>query len=496
MDFSLYSISPELILTAGAILTLAAGLFSKERSGDRRIGLLSPEVVCVATLLAALVPSVMMFTGLYTCACCQTLVFNGLLAVDGLAIFFKMIAIVSTIIVALLAVDYFRKVDFHRGEFYALLVFATLAINLLAASNDLIMIYLSLEFLSITSYILVGYLKRDSRSSEAAMKYFIFGSVAAAVMLYGMTILYGLTGETNLAEIATAFRSGLIPYPLLYLAMVFALVGFGFKIAMAPFHQWAPDAYEGSPTPITAFLSVGSKAAGFAVLVRVLTSGFAQDIVDWTPVIILLCAVTMTVGNLIAIPQTNIKRMLAYSSIAQAGYILLGIAAMGRGASLALTSVLLYLLVYLFMNLGAFAVVTILSARIGDRISDYAGLIKRAPIAAACMAVFMLSLAGIPPTAGFIGKLYLFMAALQANDTALLWLAVIAGVNTIVAVYYYFNVVRMMFFIRSEDNSPIVSSIPVGFVIALTTAVTFIVLFYPEPFIRIAQLSASTLTGM
>lgn len=496
MNFDLFSISPELILALGGILTLAAGLAVRGRELPHRIGVFSPEVVGLAALIGALVPSVMLMVGVLSGQRPEAYQFGGLFAVDGLALFFKPIAIISTGIVMLLAIDYFRRVEFYRGEFYALLVFATLAITSLAASTDLIMIYLSLEFLSLTSYVLVGYLKRDPKSSEAAIKYFLFGAVSAAVMLYGMSILYGLTGHTSITGITSAFRGGLVPYPLLFLATAFVLVGFGFKIAMVPFHQWAPDAYEGAPTPITAFLSVGSKAAGFAVLLRILATGIAPDVVNWTPLIIGLCAITMTVGNLIAIPQTNIKRMLAYSSIAQAGYLLLGIAAMPY-SPLAVTAVLLYILVYLFMNLGAFAVVTILSARLrSDRIDNFAGLIKRSPVAAVCMAVFMLSLAGIPPTAGFIGKYYLFMAALQANNTALLWLAAIAGVNTIIAVYYYFNVVRVMFFIKAEDETPLESSRPIKFVLALTTAMTFIVLLYPQPFITIADLSASMLTGM
>jgi len=497
VDFDLFSISTELILALGGILTLAVGFVGRSRKRPYRIGIISPEVVALAVMAAALVPSIMLIARtVFTHARPETYQFGGLIATDGLALFFKPIAIISTAIVMLLAIDYFRKIDIHRGEFYALLVFATLAITMLAGSTDLIMIYLSLEFLSLTSYILVGFLKRDTRSSEAALKYFLFGSVAAAVMLYGMSIIYGLTGTTSLSGVVSAFGGTLVPYPLLLMATVFVLVGFGFKVAMVPFHQWSPDTYEGAPTPITAFLSVGSKAAGFAVLVRVLATGIEPSIIDWTPLIILLSAATMTVGNLIAIPQTNIKRMLAYSSIAQAGYLLLGIAAMPL-SDRAVPAVLLYLLVYLFMNLGAFAVVTILSARLrSDKISDYAGLIHRSPAAAVCMAIFMLSLAGLPPTGGFVGKLYLFLAALDTGSTALLWLAGIACVNTIISVFYYFNVVRTMFFLKPEEMSPIESSRPLGFVIALTTAVTFAVLFFPQPFIEIAHLSASMLTGM
>ncbi|MHB1190563.1 MAG: NADH-quinone oxidoreductase subunit N, partial [Armatimonadota bacterium] len=379
MSFDLFYISPELILAAGGMIALIVGLFAKR---------LSP-VVSLGALALALVPSVMLFTSP------AKEQFGGMIAVDGFAVFFKIVALLSTAIVALLSLDYFRGIRVHRGEYYALLVFAALAITLLAASLNLVMIYLSLEFLSITSYILAGYVKQDPKSNEAAVKYFLYGSIAGAVMLYGMSILYGYTGSTGLFAIAEALRSGPTPGPLVFLATLFVLVGFGFKVAMVPFHQWAPDTYEGAPTPVTAFLSVGSKAAGFAVLVRVLAVGITWEAFNWAPLIIVLSGVTMTVGNLVAIPQRNIKRMLAYSSIAQAGYLLVGVAAMGVVPSgSGLQAVVLYLFAYLFMNLGAFAVVTALSGRLNtDDIRDYGGLVKTSPWLAVAMFFFLLSLA-------------------------------------------------------------------------------------------------------
>lgn len=491
MDFNLFYISPELILAAGGILVLITGLGTRKWAVPGRIGPFSPEVVSLAVLVAALAASVMLLADRDALRGIPQ--FGGVMAIDGLAVFFKIIAIVSTAIVAFLAMDFFRGKPFHRGEFYALLVFAALAISSLAASTDLIMIYLSLEFLSITSYVLVGYLKQDPKSNEAAMKYFLYGAIAAAVMIYGMTMLYGLTGTTNILAIADALRASQASYPLIFLSTVLVLAGFGFKIAMVPFHQWAPDTYEGAPTPIAAFLSVGSKAAGFAVLVRVLGTGIPTGVLDWTPLIILLSGISMTVGNLVAIPQTNIKRMLAYSSIAQAGYLLLGVATMAY-SSLAVPAVSLYVFIYLFMNLGAFAVVTILSARLeSDDIRDYAGLIKRAPAAAVAMALFLLSLAGIPPTAGFLGKFYLFAAAIQSGDTAVFWLAVVAIANTVVSVYYYMNVVRQMFFVEPKHDTPLVPSRPLNFVIGFTLAMTLIMLLYPQPFIQMAYRSATML---
>jgi proton-translocating NADH-quinone oxidoreductase chain N len=494
VNFDPVYMSPELVLAVGAILTLIVGLGVRKWSKPGPIRLLSPEVFCLLALVVALIPTIMLFQMGVTDGVAQ---FGGMIAVDGLALFFKIIAILSTILVAFLSIDYFKGMRFHRGEFYSLLLFATLAITLLAASTDLIMIYLSLEFLSITSYILAGYLKQDPKSNEAAVKYFLYGSIAAAVMIYGMSMIYGLAGTTDILKIASVLRHGhgesIHHYALLFISVLMVLAGFGFKIAMVPFHQWAPDTYEGAPTPITAFLSVGSKAAGFAVLVRVLATGLTQQVFDWVPLIVVLCGITMTVGNLVAIQQTNIKRMLAYSSIAQAGYLLIGVAAIPY-SRFAVPAVLIYLFTYLFMNLGAFAVVTMLSTRLNsDKIEDYAGLNKRSPLSAWAMVFFMLSLAGIPPTAGFLGKFYVFYAAIESESDALRWLAVIAIVNTVISVYYYFNIVRSMFFTEAKRSSPIVPSRPLGFVLGLTFAATLVIFLHPQPFILLATLSAKML---
>jgi proton-translocating NADH-quinone oxidoreductase chain N len=336
------------------------------------------------------------------------------------------------------------------------------------------------------------------------VKYFVYGSVAAAVMIYGMSILYGLTGTTNILAIADIMRAHPLPGPAMYLAVVLILVGFGFKIAMVPFHQWAPDTYEGAPTPITAFLSVGSKAAGFAVLVRFLGSSIVNSgAFHWTPLIIVLSGITMTVGNLIAIPQNNIKRMLAYSSIAQAGYLLLGVATLGlstnaESRTAAVQSILLYLFVYLFMNLGAFAVVTLLGTRLGsDDMRDYAGMIKRAPWAAVSMLFFMLSLAGIPPTAGFLGKFYLFFAAIkvaqETGSSALMWLSVVAIANTVVSVYYYFNIVRQMFFGQEKIEKPIQTPNALKLAIGATLVMTVLILVLSPVFLEFAKHTAGML---
>jgi proton-translocating NADH-quinone oxidoreductase chain N len=500
-SINLFCISPELILAIGGIVLLLVGVGLRRTGTPDRLGIFSPEILSIVVLSAALVMSLLLAVLGSESHRLGLPLFHDTIVLDGLAVFFKVIAIVSTVVVAFLSIDYFRKIRFHRGEYYALLVFAALAITSLSASTDLVTIYLSLEFLSITSYILVGYVKQDAKSNEAAIKYFLYGSIAAAVMLYGMSILYGLTGETNIYSIASALSHGSNSYPLLMLSTVMVLAGFGFKVAMVPFHQWTPDTYEGAPTPITAFLSVGSKAAGFAVLVRVLTTSLIPgSVLDWALLLMVLSGITMTVGNLIAIPQTNIKRMLAYSSIAQAGYILLGVATIGaaitpEGRSKAVESVLLYTLAYLFMNLGAFAIVTMVSGKVKtDRIKDYSGLVKRAPMAAVAMAIFMLSLAGIPPTAGFLGKFYLFYAAIktsqESGSPALLWLAVVAIVNTVISVYYYFNVVKEMFFGEPRHPSPIRSSHTLNFAIGLTLVMTFLIFIFPGPFMSFIEASA------
>ena len=496
MNFELLYISPELILALGGILVLAVSLGYRKWAVPGKVTPFSPETLGILVLAAALAASVFLATrpGIHK----GISQFGGLMAVDGLAVFFKIIAAFSGIIVAFLAVDYFQGMRIHRGEFYALLIFAVLAINFLAASADLIMIYLSLEFLSLTSYVLVGYLKQDPRSSEAAVKYFLYGAVAAAVMLYGMTMLYGVTRTTSVQDMTTFFSHFTperLPAHILFLATLMILVGFGFKIAMVPFHQWAPDAYEGAPTPITAFLSVGSKAAGFAVIIRVLSTALSPQIVNWAPVMMILSGLTMSVGNLTAIPQVNIKRMLAYSSIGQAGYLLIGIAAI-RYSPLAIQATLLYLFIYVFMNLGAFAVVTLVSSRINsDDIRDYAGLVKRAPFAAASMAFFLLSLAGIPPTAGFLAKFYLFWAAIQPQDGHLLALTIVAIANAVISLYYYMNVVRVMFFVKAKDETPLAPSPAMSFVVGLTLAATLVVLLW-QPFIEFANASAKMLAAM
>ena len=425
---------------------------------------------------------------------------GGMLRVDSFSIFFDMLVLGATALVVVAAVSYLRERVTYRSEFYALIVFVALAMSLAVAADNLIMIYVAMETISITSYILVGYLREDVKSNEAAIKYFLFGAISSAVMLYGMSLLYGISGTAGLSEIAGFFASGslagaqLIAIP----SIVLMLAGFGFKIALVPFHQWAPDTYEGAPTPITAFLSVGPKAAGFAILIRVLLIALPEFLVDWSTLLAGISMVTMTVGNLIALRQTNIKRMLAYSSIAQAGYILIGVVTVAPGSHSAFNGIngtMVYLLAYLFTNLGAFVTVLAFEEATGsNKISDYAGLMKRSPWLASAMLIFLLSLAGIPATGGFIGKLYVFGAAIQLR---FLVLAAVGIINSVIAVFYYFNVVRYMFFTPAPEEASSVS-VPAGIsvVLAIALIMTLIIGLYPQPFLEFSTASTALLAAL
>jgi NADH-quinone oxidoreductase subunit N len=430
---------------------------------------------------------------------------GGTLVFDPLAIFFKLFTALTLALVLLTSLDYLRTHTKDRGEFYTLLLLAGLAIALASASTNLVMIYLSIEFLSITSYILTGYLREDKRSTESAIKYFLYGAVTSAIMLYGLSLLYGATGSTDLAVIGATLAKGDITLRwLIFPATVLVLAGLGFKIALVPFHQWSPDAYEGAPTPVTAFLSVGPKAAGFAVLLRLLLVALPDFQNDWAAILIGLSIVTMTVGNLVALWQTNIKRMLAYSSIAQAGYMLIGVAALPTLSQLpqvqsgftGINGLLLFLFAYLFTNLGAFAAVIAFENATGSvTIDDYAGLMRRAPWLAIALFIFLLSLIGIPPTAGFIGKFFVFAAAIQRNEPRFYILAVIGIANSVISVFYYYGVMRQMFLAPPPEGEgkPLQVSPALTFTIAFTTVMTFAIALYPQPFIDLATQSVQLL---
>ncbi len=391
---------------------------------------------------------------------------------DGYSTFFKLIFVVNVILSVLISIKYIAVERVNHGEYYALILFSTIGMMIMASAGDLIVLYLGLELMALSTYVLAGFIRHDIKSNEAALKYFLLGAFSSAFLLYGISIIYGLTGTTDLRGIAFFINErGLSDNFSLLLSVIFLTVAFGFKIAAAPFHMWAPDVYEGAPTSITAFMSVGPKAAGFAVLGRVFMVAFVSVKVEWAAILVPLSILTMAVGNIVALSQTNIKRMLAYSSIAHAGYALLGIITANNEG---LASVMNYLMIYAFMNIGAFAVIIMLRSEgfKGDSIYDYQGLSKTHPLAAMLMLIFMFSLTGIPPTAGFIGKLYIFMSAINAGYT---WLVIIAVIFSAISAYFYLRVVMYMYMREPKETVTLTTSFSNGVALGITTfAVLFI----------------------
>ncbi len=417
----------------------------------------------------------------------QLAIFGGMLRDDWLAFTFRILFLFSAAVTALLSTGV--KGVRQQGEFYALLVVATLGMNLMAAAGDLVMLYLAIETTSIPLYVLAGFLKQDDRSTESGLKYFLFGALTSTVMLYGFSLLFGLAGTTNLYALADAFRTGAVSAWVLAGTLILVLVGFGFKVSMVPFHFWSPDVYEGAPTPITAFVSTASKAAGFAVLVRVLIAVFPAVEAYWVPMLSVLAVLTMTVGNLLALAQKNIKRLLAYSSVAHAGYVLIGLVAL---SAFGVTSVVFYLAAYMVSNLAAFAVVILFSRAAGSEdIKDYAGLSRRSPGLALALMVALLSLAGMPPLAGFVGKLYVFAAAVESG---LIWLAFVGVINAIIGLYYYLTVLKVVYLYRSEDEDKPVA-VPRTYALALGLCVVAIILIgtLSAPWLGWATQAASSL---
>jgi NADH-quinone oxidoreductase subunit N len=374
--------------------------------------------------------------------------YSNLWIVDDFDIFLHFVFLLIAAVTILTSADYLQREKMNHPEFYALLLFATAGMLMMAGSNELIMVFLGLEILSIATYVMAGFRRTDLKSNESALKYFLLGSFASAFFLYGVALIFGATASTNLIVIAESLRTAAAPAGLVELAAALMLIALCFKVAVAPFHVWTPDVYEGAPTPVTGFMSVGPKAAGFAVLFRIFLTAFPSIQEQWTSAIWVIAALTMILGNVVAVVQPNIKRMLAYSSIAHAGYVAVALAAAsGRGVSAAL----FYLLAYSLMNLGAFAIVTMLG-RSEDRfvnLTDFAGLAAKRPGLAAILSLFLLSLAGVPGTAGFAGKFFIFRAALENR---LVWLAIIGVITTVVSFYYYLYVIVQMYMREPEDE--------------------------------------------
>ena len=400
-----------------------------------------------------------------------TSVFGGMIRFDWLGFFFKILFIFAAAVTALLLMDHEKAGQ--RGEAYVMLLASLLGMNLMAVSADLIMLYLAIETASIPLYILAGFLLADDRSTEAGFKYLLFGTLASTVMLYGFSLIFGFAGTTNIYQLSQLFASGQISVLLAFSVLALVLVGLGFKLAIVPFQFWAPDVYQGSPTPVAGFLSTASKAAGFAVIVRFFFVAFPEYAPSWTLVLAVLAAVTMMVGNLLALSQTNIKRLLAYSSIAHAGYALIGVVAFSQ---LGAASVVFYLAAYIATNLLAFGVVMAFSRVTGlEEITDYAGMSRRNPWLALMMLAAFLSLAGMPPFGGFVAKIFVFAAGVQANYT---WLVIVGILNSIIGVYYYLNAMKYVYLYRmpneDEENHPVPLTRP--YAIALAVLVLGVIL--------------------
>ena len=417
--------------------------------------------------------------------------YNSLL-VDRFAMYFWYLFLASAAITILASVRYLEIEDEHHGEYYALLLMSVVGMMCMAAGIDIVLLFIGLELMAISIYVLVGFLRRDRRSNEAALKYLLLGAFSSGIFAYGLSLFYGLAGSTNLGAIRNAVGniSAHDPHnPILIIALLTVVVGLLFKIAAVPFHQWAPDAYEGAPTCITGFMSVAVKAAAWALLLRILIFGLLPLRSLYTPIMVFVAIATMTGGNLAALTQTNTKRLLAYSSIAHVGYMLLAFVAMGTSSFTSqafadgFKGILIYLMVYTFMNLGVFAVITSLRHRniIGDELDDLAGLYSRAPVESILMLLFLLSLAGIPPAAGFLGKYYIFLSLIESGHY---WLASAAVLYALFGLYYYLRMANVMMMRAPAETGKMPVSIAMRFALGLTGLMTIVIGVFPEPFIR------------
>jgi len=474
---------PEMSLALVAIVVILLDLFIQRK------GLL--VVVSIAGLVVSAGFTLAMWGG------SSQVIFNNMLAVDNFALFFKLLFLGIAGLVILASVDYASKFARFQGEYYALVLLSALGMMLMAATAELISIYIALELTSISLYILVGFLK-DTKSTEASLKYLLLGAVASAILLYGMALVFGFTGKTQLGEIAQVIQAmppqTVLASPALILGIVLLVAGFGFKIAAIPFHMWVPDVYEGAPTPITAYLSVASKAAGFAIILRVFYSAFWLPqwlSLDWGLIFAVLSAIGMTLGNIVAIPQTNIKRMLGYSSIAQAGYLMVGLATMGLSPAtdvLGRSGLLFFLASYALTNLGAFIAIIAISNKLdSDLIDDYSGMGKRAPLLALALTLCLISLIGMPPAAGFMAKFYIFSGAVQHG---LLWLVVIAVMNSVISAYYYLRVVKVMWLGEPVSEEAVPSSGALRAALAIACLGVLLLGVIPGYLMKLAEVAA------
>jgi NADH-quinone oxidoreductase subunit N len=485
-------LSPEIFLSLCGGLLL---VFSLLRRDARVWGPWLSAIACAVTL-AALLAYPLRF-GLDAMRLPDQFVgFQGAFILDACAVFFKALFLLAAFLTLLFSERYLREGGTEGGEYYALVLFAIVGMMLVASAGDFLTLFVALETVALSFYPLVGYARREPRSIEGALKYFLVGSFATALFLFGTSLVYALTGTVSFGLIGMS-RSiaalGPEQAPWFLLGVILIIAALGFKIAVVPFHMWAPDAYQGAPTPITGLLSTASKAAGFVALLRLFPMAFGRLGDRWSILLVILSVASMSLGTFAALTQDNVKRMLAYSSISHAGYALLGLIAAGRGPDLGtrewgMQAVLLYLLVYTFVNLGAFGMVAMLRRRgvAGDRVADFAGLAKKNPLAAFAMLVFLLSLAGIPATAGFVGKWYLFAATVHAN---LAWLAVVAVANSAVSLYFYARIVVMMYMREPQDDIPFRPTFAEGMGLAICLVFTLAFGVYPRPIVELTRRS-------
>jgi NADH-quinone oxidoreductase subunit N len=414
--------------------------------------------------------------------------FANMFVVDRMALFFKMLIVVATMLVIIASIEFVHRFTFFRGEYYFLVAMSALGMMFMASANDLLSVFVTLEFSTFGFYVLVAYLREDAASNEAGLKFFILGVFAAGLLAYGISLVYGETGKLVFSDMASAQAT-----PGLIIGYLLIFAALGFKIGAVPFHSWIPDTYHGSPTPVTAFLSIAPKGAAFAILLRMFYVSLANFKPTWVLLLVAASILSMTYGNIVAIAQKNIKRLLAYSGIAQIGNVLIGLAA---GTKMGSDAILFYLLTYLFANLGAFAIVIAVSQAIGsDEIEDYSGLGRRSPFLAFAMLIFLLSLAGVPPLAGFIGKVYIFVAAIKEG---LYTLITVGLINIVISLYYYLIVVKKMYIIEPHDPSPVSISGPMKAVVYVGLAGTLAIGIYPQPVIDwvvAATLMFSNLAG-
>ncbi len=471
---------PEIFLALAAVALLMLGAFQKEGkgSGIRTLRLVSSLSITALVLTLLLVTTV---------SGGRMLTFNGLFVTDAYAVFFKILILIASALTLVISRDYLERQDMARFEYVILILFATIGMMMMISANDLISLYLGLELQGLSLYVIASFQRDDLRSSEAGLKYFVLGSVASAMLLYGSSLVYGFSGTTNFDVLATSLGGD--PSMGLIIGVVFILAGLSFKVSAVPFHMWTPDVYEGAPTPVTAFFSVGPKLAAMALFIRVMMGPFGDLTAQWSQIVVMVSIASMVLGAFAAVNQTNIKRMMAYSSIGHVGYALIGLAV---GTEAGVRGVMIYMGIYLFMNLGAFACILTMKkgGRMVENIDDLAGLSKTHPMVAAALAIFMFSMAGIPPLAGFFGKLYIFLPAIEAG---LYGLAVIGVLASVIGGFYYIRIIKVVYFDAPGESL----DKPIGRDIAAILIGTslFVLLFFvfPGPLLDAASIAAASL---